>query len=145
MTTNSDRIVQAYLNFNGRCEEAVEFYRTALGAEVEMMLRMKENPEPSSCQTADGEKIMHVSFRIGQTTVMASDCEAGGEPSFKGFSLSICVPEEAEVDRCITALAEGGKVNMPPAKTFWSPRFGIAMDRFGVCWMVQVMPPEAQS
>lgn len=144
-TTNDHRYVQPYLFFNGNCQEAVEFYCKALGAEVEMMMRFKESPEPplpGSVPPGFEDKIMHTSFRIGQTTVMASDgCETGGA-NFQGFSLSLSVPTEAEADRIFAALAEWGKVQMPLEKTFWSPRFGMVTDRFGVGWMVSVFPPE---
>jgi PhnB protein len=142
-TTNNNRIVQAYLLFGGRCEEAIEFYRKALGAEVEMMMRFKESPEPPPPgMLAPGfeNKIMHSSFRIGQTTVMASDGCSAEDGGFHGFSLSITVPTEADADRVFAALADGGKVKMPLTKTFWSPRFGMVEDRFGVGWMVSVMP-----
>ncbi len=137
--------VQPYLNFDGRCEEAVEFYRKALGAEVSMLMRFKESPEqPAVGMVPAGSenKVMHAAFRIGDTTIMASDCHAGGKPNFQGFSLSLQVKKEADVDRIVNALADGGKVQSPPAKTFFSPRFGVVSDRFGVSWMVLVMPSE---
>ena len=143
-TNNSSRIVQVYLFFNGRCEEAVEFYRKALGAEVEMMMRFKESPEPMPPgRLAPGfeNKIMHSRFRIGQTTVMASDGCGADKAGYEGFSLSLAVATESEADRAFAALAEGGKVEMPLAKTFWSPRFGMLTDRFGVGWMINVTPP----
>lgn len=142
MSTQNNRIVQAYLFFNGRCEEAVEFYRKALGAEVEMMMRFKESPEkpqPGMVPPGFENKIMHCSFRVGQTTVMASDGCSADKVSFEGFSLSVTVPNEADADRVFNALAEGGKVQMPLTKTFWSPRFGMLEDRFGIQWMVSVM------
>lgn len=135
-------LVQPYLFFGGRCEEAVEFYRTALGAEVTMMMRFKESPESRpGCEPdpAWQEKIMHCSFKIGETTVMASDgMEERG--SFDGFSLSLGVPDEAAAQSAFAALAEGGEVRMPMSKTFWSPAFGMLTDRFGVGWMVSVEP-----
>ena len=142
-TTNSDKIIQPYLFFNGSCEQAVEFYRKALGAEVEMTMRYKDSPEPLKPGTVPPgfeNKIMHTSFRVGQTTVMASDGCSGEKPSFEGFSLSISVPNEAEASRVFNALAEGGQVRMPLGKTFWSPSFGMVADRFGVAWMVSVPP-----
>ena len=147
MSTKQDnRIIQPYLFFNGSCEEAVEFYRKALGAEVEIMMRFKESPEPPQPGTVPPgfeNKIMHTSFRIGQTTVMASDgCSAEG-PSFQGFSLSLSVPNESEAERVFAALADGGQVRMPLTKTFWSPRFGMVADRFGISWMITV-PPAGQ-
>jgi PhnB protein len=134
--------VQPYLNFDGRCEEAVEFYRKALGAEVSIMMRFKENPEqPAAGMVPAGSenKILHVTFRIGDSTIMASDGHLTGKTNFQGFSLSITTTKEADVDRIINALADGGKVVMPPSKTFFSPRFGMVNDRFGVSWMVIVM------
>ena len=142
-TQNKNQIVQTYLFFGGRCEEAVEFYRKALGAEVEMMMRFKDSPQPPQPgMVAPGyeNKIMHCSFRVGQTTVMASDGCGTEAPGFKGFSLSITVANEADADRVFNALAEGGKVEMPLSKTFWSPRFGMLEDRFGMGWMVNVVP-----
>src|SRR5919106_490253 len=133
--------VQPYLFFNGRCEEAVEFYRGALGAKVEMLMRYKDSPDPpppGMVPPGSENKVMHASLRIGDTTVMASDGHARGRPSFQGFSLSITVPDEAQAEKTFTALAAGGHVQMPLAKTFWSPRFGMATDRFGVGWMVNV-------
>ena len=135
--------IQPYLFFEGRCEEAVEFYKTALGAEVTMLLRYKDSPEPPKpeCPLPEGaeNKVMHSSFRIGETTVMAADGLCSGQPSFQGFSLSISVKDEAEADRVFAVLSDGGQVQMPLAKTFFSPRFGMVADRFGVSWMVVVM------
>jgi len=135
-------LVQPYLFFDGRCEEAVEFYRSALGAEVTMLMRFKESPEPHNpemCPLGADDKVMHASFRIGDTTVMASDGRCLGQPSFQGFALSLTVPNDAEADRRFAALADGGQVQMPLAKTFFSPRFGMVADRFGVSWMIIVM------
>ena len=133
--------IQPYLFFNGRCEEAVEFYRKALGAELEMMMRFKDNPDPMPPgMLAPGfeNKVMHASLRIGGAVIMASDGMAAGATEFKGFSLSIDAPDAAGVDRLFIALAEGGTVTMPAGKTFWSPWFGMVTDRFGVGWMVGV-------
>lgn len=133
--------IQPYLFFNGRCEEAIEFYRKALGAEVEMMMRFNENPDPMPPgMLAPGfeNKVMHASLRIGGAVIMASDGMAAGTTEFKGFSLSIDAPDAAGVDRLFNALAEGGSVTMPAGKTFWSPWFGMVTDRFGVGWMVGV-------
>ena len=135
--------IEPYLFFNGRCEEAVEFYKKALGAEVIMLMRFKESPEPPQpgmVPAGSENKIMHASFRVGDTMVMASDGHCTGKTDFQGFSLSLTVANEAEAERKFAALAEGGQVQMPLAKTFWSPRFGMVADRFGVGWMVTVMP-----
>jgi PhnB protein len=135
--------VQPYLFFDGRCEEAVEFYRSALGAEVTMLMRFKDSPdphEPGTVPPGAGDKVMHVSFRIGETTVLASDGRCEGRPSFQGFSLSLSVPQEPEAERLFAALADGGQVRMPLTKTFFASRFGMVADRFGVSWMVYVAP-----
>ena len=135
--------VQPYLNFDGRCEEAVEFYRRALGAEVTGLMRFKDSPEPHApgmVPPGAENKVMHASFRIGDTTVMASDCHSGGRPSFQGFSLSLTAADVAEAERRFASLADGGQVQMPLTKTFFSPRFGMVADRFGVSWMVYVAP-----
>jgi PhnB protein len=135
--------VETYLFFDGRCEEAIEFYKKVLGAEVTMLMRFKDSPEPPQpgmIPPGSENKIMHVSFRVGDTTVMASDGRCTGQANFQGFSLSLTVANEAEADRKFAALAEGGQVQMPMAKTFWSPRFGMVTDRFGVGWMVSVAP-----
>jgi PhnB protein len=134
--------VQSYLFFDGRCEEAVEFYKRALGAKVEMLMRFKEAPDPPPPGTVPpgfDDKIMHTSFRIGDTVVMASDGCTDGKANFKGFSLSLALEKEADADRFFAALADGGAVQMPLGKTFWSPRFGMLTDRFGVGWMINVV------
>jgi PhnB protein len=135
--------IQPYLFFDGRCEEAVEFYRKALGAEVEMLMRFKDCPEPSQpgmVPAGSEKKVMHSCLRIGETRVMASDGRCLGKPNFQGFSLSLTVPNAAEADRVFAALGDGGQVQMPLNKTFFSPRFGMVADRFGVSWMVIVAP-----
>jgi PhnB protein len=142
MSNKNTGIIQPYLFFNGACEQAVEFYKKALGAEVQMMMRYKESPEappPGMVPPGFENKIMHTSLRIGQTIVMASDGCSTEKAKFEGFSLSLAVSSEAEVDRYFNALAEGGKVGMPLMKTFWSPRFGMVTDKFGVGWMITVM------
>lgn len=135
--------IQPYLFFEGRCEEAIEFYRTELGAEVIMLMRYKEGPE-GTCQPGLEEKVMHSAFRINGGTVLASDGMANGQPKFEGFSLALSARDEAEADRFFNALADGGKVMQPLTKTFFSPSFGMVSDRFGVHWMVMV-PQEMPS
>ena len=140
--------VQAYLFFNGRCEEALEFYRQALGAELLMLMRYQDSPDPlppGMVPAGAENKIMHACLRIGATEVMASDDVCSGQrqaTGFQGFSLSLAVASEAEADRLFSALADGGQVQMPLEKTFWSPRFGMLVDRFGVSWMINVVAPE---
>jgi PhnB protein len=133
--------VQPYLFLDGRCEEAIEFYKKTLGAKVEMMMRFKESPDPmppGMIPPGSENKIMHSALKIGDTTVMASDGRCQGKPAFQGFSLSITAKNEAEADKLFAALGDGGQVQMPMNKTFFSPRFGMVADRFGVGWMVIV-------
>jgi PhnB protein len=140
-TTENSPIVQAYLFFDGRCEEAIEFYRRALCAEVIMQMRFKDSPEPPQPgmhPPGSENKVMHASLRIGETTIMASDGRCEGKARFQGFALSITMSTAAEADRLFAALADAGKVQMPLTKTFFSPRFGMVTDRFGVLWMLLV-------
>jgi PhnB protein len=133
--------VQPYLFFEGRCDEAIEFYKKALGAQVNMLMRFKDSPEPpkEGCMPAGSEnKVMHATLKIGETTVFASDGRCGGKPDFKGFALSLDARDEADAGRLFNALAAGGQVVMPLGRTFYSPAFGMATDRFGVLWMVIV-------
>jgi PhnB protein len=135
--------VEPYLFFEGRCDEAIDFYRKALGADVTMLMRFKDSPEPPApgmCAPGSENKVMHANLRIGDTMVMVSDGRCQGRPSFQGFSLSLTVSDDAAAERAFTALAEGGQVQMPLAKTFFSSRFGMVADRFGVSWMVIVTP-----
>jgi len=134
-------LVQPYLFFDGRAEEAVNFYQRALGAKVEMLMRFSESPDPpppGMVPPGSENKVMHMSFRIGDTVVMGSDGGCTGATEFKGFSLSLTVADEKEAHRVFNALADGGKVEMPLGKTFFSPCFGMLADRFGVGWMVIV-------
>jgi PhnB protein len=130
--------VQPYLNFDGCCDEALEFYKKAIGAKVEMVLRWKDCPDKTLSSPGNEEKVMHSQFQVGDTTVMASDGRCTGKPSFQGITLSIAASSEAEAERLFAALAEGGRVQMPLGKTFFSPRFGMVADKFGVGWMVIV-------
>ena len=135
--------VQQYLFFDGKCEEAIEFYKSTLGAKVDMMMRFKDNPDPQpgSCPPGAENKVMHSAFRIGETLVMASDGFAKGKPEFKGFSLSVDAKDEAEAKKLFNALGQGGQVQQPLTKTFFSPSFGMVADKFGVSWMV-IVPPK---
>jgi len=142
MTTSHSKQVQPYLFFEGRCQEALEFYRKALGAEVTALMRYKDSPDQTMVQPGSEDKVMHASFQIGESTVMASDGRCGGQPSFQGFALSLTVSTEAEADRLFGAIVDGGQVIMPLTTTFFSPRFGMTTDRFGVSWMVYVAPRE---
>ena len=135
--------VEPYLFFDGRCDEALEFYGRVLRAEVTMLMRFKDSPEPHQpgmIPPGSENKVMHASFRIGDTTLMASDGRCLGKPNFQGFSLTLSVPNDAEAERLFAALGDGGQVQMPMSKTFFSSRFGMVADRFGVPWMVIVAP-----
>jgi PhnB protein len=140
--------VQSYLFFDGRCDEALEFYRKALGAEVQMLVRFKDSPVPPNPGDCGGkvppaDKVMHAQFRVGDTVIMASDGQCQGQAKFEGFVLSMTVDDAAQADRAFNALAEGGKVHMPLGQTFFSPRFGMVADKFGVSWMILVPRPGA--
>lgn len=140
------RQVTPYLNFDGRCAEALEFYRTAIGAQVEVLTRFKDAPPPPAgepevgCPGADPEMVMHASFRVGTTVLMASDCQGAGRPSFAGVSLSLSVWSEEEAQQAFAALGVGGVVVMALGPTFWSDAFGVVQDRFGLTWMINLVP-----
>ena len=134
--------VQPYLFFDGRCEEALQFYAQVLGARVESLMRFSECPDPmpeGMMPPGTENKVMHASLRIGGSTIMASDGNCGGNPVFQGMSLALSLPDAAEADRVFHALADGGQVRMPIGKTFFSPRFGMVADKFGVGWMVMAV------
>ena len=131
--------VQAYINFGGRCEEALAFYKASIGAEVSNLMRWKESPDPAMKASADyAEKIMNATFKIGSTTLMADDGMGPEKVEYKGFTLAIEVADDAEAKRVFAALGEGGTVKMALAKTFWTSSFGMLTDKFGVPWMVNV-------
>lgn len=136
-------IVQPYLFFDGRCEEAMDFYRQALGAKIEMLMRYQDSPDPpppGMVPPGMEDKVMHASIRIGDSIVMASDDCSGAQSGFRGIQLSLTVADGDEAGRRFAALAEGGQVNMPLMETFFSPSFGMLTDRFGVGWMVVAAP-----
>jgi PhnB protein len=131
--------VQPYLFFEGRCDEALAFYRRALGAEVATLMRFKDSPDQSMIAPGTADKVMHASLRVGDTTLLASDGRCAGKTGSQGFALSLTARDGAEAERLFDALAaDGGQVHMPLTKTFFSPRFGMLADRFGVSWMVYV-------
>lgn len=134
--------VETYLFFNGKCEEALTFYQQLLGIEVSMLMRYKESPDQSMCPPNSDEKIMHANFKIGETALMASDGDSEDQPNFQGFSLSFDVPNKAEGERVINGLAEGGKITMPLAPSFWGGLFGMVTDKYGISWMVSVLEEE---
>ena len=132
--------IQPYLFFDGRCEQAFEFYRKSLGAKLEFMARYKDNPDPQYNPPDSSDKVMHACLRIGDTQVMASDGNCQGKPAFQGFSLTLNAANAAEAEQRFNALAEGGKVQMPLNETFFAKSFGMVADRFGVSWMVIAEP-----
>jgi PhnB protein len=136
-------LLQPYLFFDGRCEEAIEFYKKSLGAEVTRLMRFKDSPEPAQpgmVPPGSENKVMHASFRVGSTDVMTSDGQCHGKPTFQGFALTLTAKSDAEAQRLFAALGDGGQVQMPLTKTFFSSQFGMLADRFGVSWMVLVGP-----
>ena len=135
--------IEPYLFFNGRCDEAIEFYRRALGAEVTMVMRFKESPDPASIPPGSEDKVMHASLRIGETTVLASDGDSQGATDFRGFSLSLAAARDTDANRMFAALAAGGRVQVPIGPTPFASRFGMVADRFGVLWTVWT-PARAQ-
>jgi PhnB protein len=137
--------LQPYLFFNGRCDEALEFYERVLGASIDFLMRYKDSPEaPQSSSLPPGheQKVMHASVRIGESVIMVSDGLCDGSPVFQGFALSLALTSAGDVERIFTALREEGQVQMPLATTFFSERFGMVTDRFGVTWMVMVATPQ---
>ena len=132
--------VEPYLMFEGRTEEALQFYQQKLGAKVEAIIRFKENPEPKYNPPDSGEKVMHSLFRIGDAQIMTSDGNCTGKPGFQGFALTLNAANAAEANQRFNALADGGKVQMPLSETFFAKSFGMVADRFGVNWMVIAEP-----
>jgi PhnB protein len=128
--------VQPYLFFDGRCEEALDFYKQTLGATVEMLMHFKDAPEQSMVTAESREKVMHCAFHVGETQVLASDGHCAGKPSFQGFGLALTAKDDAEAERLFGALGDGGQVQMPMGETFFASRFGTVADKFGVGWMI---------
>ena len=128
--------IQPYLFFDGRCDEAIEFYKKAIGAEVEMLMRWKDSPDKSMCSPGNENKVMHSCIKIGETSVMASDGRNTGKPNFDGFALSVDAKSDADAKTMFDALSDGGEVVMPMGPTFFASSFGMVRDRFGVHWMV---------
>jgi PhnB protein len=144
---NSSRVIEPYLFFNGRCEEAIAFYQKAIGAELTLSMRYEESPEehpPGRLPPGFEKKIMHASLRVGGTVLMASDGCSSEPAQFAGFCLSLSLATQEEAGKCFAALTEGGTVHLPLGKTFWSPCFGMVQDKFGVGWMVTVESAEAK-
>jgi PhnB protein len=133
--------IQPYLSFDGRCEEALEFYKTALDAEVVYLIRFKDSPgpPPPATEPSDwGNKVMHATFKVGETTLLATDGSCQGQPVFQGIALSVAADDDASAERMFAALGDGGQIQMPMSPTFFASRFGIVVDRFSVRWMVVV-------
>jgi len=128
--------IQPYLFFDGRCDEAIEFYKKAIGATVDMLMRFKQAPDQSMISPGSADKVMHSCLKIGETRVMASDGRNTGMPKFDGFALSLDVKTDADAQMMFKALSDGGEVTMPLGSTFFASSFGMVKDRFGVNWMV---------
>ncbi len=133
--------VQPYLFFDGKCEEALEFYKGAIGAKVEMLMRFSENPDKPdlghmNMPPGSGNKVMHCAFKVGDSQVLASDGHCAGKPSFQGFGLTLGAKSDAEAEKLFAAVGQGGQVMMPLGKTFYASKFGMVTDRFGILWMV---------
>ena len=128
--------VQPYIFFDGKCEEAIDFYKGAIGAKLDMMMRFKEAPDQSQMQPNTGEKVMHAAFHVGTTQVLASDGHCAGKPSFQGFGLALNAKNDAEAEQLFTAVGNGGQVLQPLTKTFFASKFGMVADKFGIMWMV---------
>lgn len=128
--------VQSYLSFEGRAEEAIEFYKSAVGAKVDMMMRFKEAPEQSMVTPESKDKVMHAAIKIGDTQVLVSDGQCAGKASFSGIALALSADSAAEAEKLFKALSTGGQVTMPMTETFFANRFGMCSDKFGVGWMV---------
>jgi len=137
--------IEPYLMFNGRADEAIEFYKKALDAQVQMLMRFKDSPEPAQVPPGSENKVMHASLRVGDTRLMISDGDCTGAAKFEGINLSLSVDSEAQAEQVFKSLADGGKVTLPLTKTFFSPKFGMLHDRFGVSWMLMVSQPEHRS
>ena len=135
--TSGAKSVTAYLNFDGRCEEALEFYKTAVGATVTSVMRFSQSPGgPPGAPTPPPDKIMHSSFEVGETTVMATDAECAGKEEFHGTSLALTATDDDAAQRMFNALSADGKIEMPMSETFFASRFGMCYDKFGVRWMI---------
>ena len=133
--------VQPYVFFDGKCDEALEFYQRALGAKVTAVMRWKEAPDQSMVTPGQESKVMHSEFQVGETVILASDGRCMGKPSFQGFALTITADNDADAKRIFNALGDGGQVQMPLEKTFFASLFGMVADKFGVGWMVIVDLP----
>ena len=136
MTVQQSETVQPYIFFDGKCEEALEFYKGAIGAKVDMMMRFKEAPDQSQMQPNTGEKVMHAAFHVGTTQVLASDGHCAGKPSFQGFGLALNAKNDAEAEKLFAPVGNGGQVLQPLTKTFFASKFGMVTDKFGIMWMV---------
>ena len=142
MTVQQNETVQPYIFFDGKCEEALDFYKGAIGAKVDMMMRFKEAPDQSQMQPNTGEKVMHASFHVGTTQVLASDGHCAGKPSFQGFGLALNAKDDAEAEKLFTAVGKGGQVLQPLTKTFFASKFGMVTDKFGINWMINCDAPK---
>jgi PhnB protein len=135
--------VTPYLGFEGRCDEAIAFYKSAVGAEVNSLMRFKDMPggcPEGSPSSTHPEKVMHSELKIGDSLVFLSDGHCTGSTKFEGISLTLAASSDAQAQKIFSALAVEGKVMMPLGKTFFASQFGMLTDRFGVAWIVLTRP-----
>ncbi|HEY1503898.1 MAG TPA: VOC family protein [Stellaceae bacterium] len=130
-----------YLLFTGECESAFKFYETHLGGKILVMMKHAGTPAEGQVPVEWNDKIMHGRIQLGDTVVMASDAPPGRQQKAQGFRLSLSFDKSAEAERAFNALADGGSVEMPFAKTFFAERFGMVTDRFGTPWMINCEHP----
>lgn len=125
-----------YLNFDGHCKEAIEFYAELLGGEIVFMSTFAEAPDDEDISPGLKDKIMHAQLKIGDQVIMASDASPENYAIPQGIHITIGVDTPEEAERIYEALSEGGSVQMPLEETFWAKRFAMFSDRFGIPWMV---------
>jgi PhnB protein len=131
--------VQPYVFFDGKCDEAIAFYSSAIGAKTQMLMRYKDCPDPqgkAACKPGTEDKVMHANVKIRDTEVLMADGHCGGNPKFEGFGLALQAKDNQDAEKLFAALSEGGNVMMPMSETFFAHRFGMVADKFGVMWMV---------
>ena len=143
MSATSIVYISPYLNFDGDCRAAFTFYAEHLNGEIEAMLTHADVPGGEAAPPEWKDRIMHASMRIGGVAILASDSPIDGHEPARGFHISLTVATPEEAERIFDGLAEGGTVEMPLEQTFWSPRFGMVVDRFGTPWMISADQPEA--
>ena len=136
VATGDDMNINTHLNFNGQCAEAFKFYEQLLGGQITFSMTWGEMPGADQFPTELHSRIMHASIKVGDGTLMGADSPPDRYQKPTGMNVALHFKDKAESERIFNALAEGGEVQMPFEKTFWSPGFGMCVDRFGIPWMV---------